>query len=118
MRARDRIHRAEELAEFVRPAGVMDQSIYRERRLAFAVVFARAVRATQLGGKFIAPHLEHLSRAIKYLAAQIRALLRPAAERRPGGRYRIPEVLSRRARVIGNQRLAITTGRRNAAAFA
>ncbi len=100
MRTGDRIHRAEELAELVRPAGVMDESVDREGGFVVLAKEARAAGAFQLSLQLAAPHLQHLGGAIENLPAQIGALFGPPAEGAAGRDHGIAQIFARGAGVL------------------
>ena len=126
MRTGDRIHRAKNLAELVRPTGVMQQSIYRQRRLRRRCrpercsrfggeASCRAVRPRYFVLQFAAAHLEHFGHAIQNLSAQISALLRRIGECNPRRQDRVTEIFLRCATEVRQQSAAFSASRQDPA---
>src|SRR3954468_8416153 len=108
MRTGDWVHGAKHGTEFVRPTSVIDEAINGAGN--FAPRLSTAGPVSDLAPQFAFAHLQHFRGAIQNLAAQIRALLRPATERRPRRGNRVPKIFSRRTAVI-RQGLSIVSSR-------
>ena len=117
VRRRHRVHAAEDLLIFVRPARVMHEAVDHAAHARAGLLERDAVRAGDFARQFLAAALEHLGGAIEDLPAQIRGGPGPARERRARGDHGIAEILARRAAVIVQRVAAVAARGEHAAAF-